>query len=89
MRWVLNFIPAYFVLALLIPVVWSLGRVYLRYRDRRNVHCPETRGEALIGVDVKHAVLAHAAGNPGLRLRSCSLWPERRACAQACLTQVR
>jgi len=61
---------------------------YRAYRDRRTVTCPETRAPAVVRLDVARAVRTQIAGKPDLRLSSCSRWPERRECAQKCLSQI-
>jgi hypothetical protein len=61
---------------------------YLRYRGKRVITCPETRGAAGIEVDAAHAAFTSATGYSDLRLKSCSRWPEREGCGQECLLQV-
>ena len=75
--------------AVLYFVVPRMARVYLKYRGKRVITCPETRKPAGVEVDVAHAALTAATGNSDLRLKSCSRWPERQDCEQACLLQVR
>jgi len=84
---VLSLIPVFFVLALALPAAWALGRVYRRSRGERQISCPEAGQLATIAEDARHAVAMHALGETNRRVKSCSLWPERRACEQACLGQ--
>ncbi len=65
-----------------------LLRTWLLYRGTRVVVCPESRRTVAIAVDASHAALTASQGPPRLRLQSCSRWPERGDCGQACLAQV-
>jgi hypothetical protein len=65
-------------------VVWT----YLRYRGTRVITCPETKRPAAVEVNAGRAAVTAPLGKPGLRLRSCSRWPERGGCDQACLAQI-
>jgi len=81
----LNLIPAFFVIALAAPAAWALGKVYRRARAPREVACPDANQFASIQLDPRHAVAMHALGETHRRVKSCSLWPERQACHQACV----
>ena len=61
---------------------------YLRYRDGGVVQCPENRQAAGVRFDLGHAAVSAAAGSSGLRLSTCSRWPERQDCGQQCLQQI-
>lgn len=83
---------------LMIAVIAGIGLVYvvlpvmldafMRYRKIRRVTCPEEKKAALMNVNAKAAALAAAQGKTQLRVINCSLWPEKRDCAQRCLAQV-
>jgi hypothetical protein len=83
---------------LMIAVIAGVGLVYvvfpvmldafMRYRKIRRVNCPEEEKSALMNIDAKAATLAVAQGKTQLRVINCSLWPEKRGCAQRCLEQV-
>jgi hypothetical protein len=83
---------------LMIAVIAGIGLVYvvlpvmldvfMRYRKIRRVTCPEEKKTALMNVNAKAAALAAAQGKNQLRVINCSLWPEKRDCAQRCLAQV-
>jgi hypothetical protein len=83
---------------LMIAVIAGIGLVYvvfpvildafMRYRKIRRVNCPEEEKTALMNIDAKAAALAAAQGKTQLRVINCSLWPEKRGCAQRCLAQV-
>jgi len=66
----------------LVPVAADAFR---RFRTRRSLRCPETGREAEVGIDAGRAALTSAFGRALLRVKSCSLWPERKACAQDCV----
>jgi hypothetical protein len=83
------FVILFFVLALLIPVAWSCGHVYGRVRGPKTVLCPADRNSAVLMLDAAEAVRAHLRGNEGLRICSCSQWPERLGCAQECMPELR
>jgi hypothetical protein len=83
---------------LLLAAIAALGLVYvifpvvtdafMNYRKRRNLTCPEEKKAASIQIDAKIAALTAAQGKLQLRVRDCSLWPEKRDCAQRCLAQL-
>ena len=66
----------------LVPVVADTFR---RFRAKRSVKCPETGREAEIDLDAGQAALTSAFGRALLRVKSCSLWPARKNCAQDCI----
>jgi hypothetical protein len=63
-------------------------RTWLRVRGARIVVCPETQQPVAVRVDVGHAVATAIREKPDLTLTSCSRWPERHECDQACVTQI-
>ena len=83
--YLISLIVAFVVLYLVVP---KMAGVYLKYRGKRVITCPETRKPAGVEVDVTHAALTAAIARPDLRLRSCSRWPERKDCGQECLLEV-
>jgi len=85
---VLFLVPVWFVLALLIPLTWSVTKVYSRSRGRRIVICPENGRAANIELDARHAVAMHLVGNPTGKIQICSRWPEWQHCGRKCLSQV-
>src|SRR6266568_1622017 len=56
---------------------------FLRYRGTSAITFPETLQHAAVEVDALHAALADE-----MRLRTCSRWPEKAGCDQACLHQI-
>ena len=79
---VLAAIVAVAVVYVLLPVIVE---VFLRFRARRQLTCPETGMDAEVGVDPLVAGFTAAFRHPVLRVKSCSLWPKRAGCGQACL----
>lgn len=63
-------------------------RVYLKYRGVRVITCPETHKPAAVTVDATHAALSAAWDLTDLRLASCSRWPEKKGCDEACLKEI-
>jgi hypothetical protein len=67
-------------------VLLPLGAdTYRRFRGRKSLRCPETGSEAEVDLDAGRAALSSAFGRVLLRVRNCSLWPQRKACAQECV----
>ena len=78
-----------FAIVLIAAIAYSALalRIYLRERGERIVRCPAT-GEA-ITVHLaagRAAVGLHRRGV--LEVTRCTLWPERRSCAQGCLAEI-
>ena len=82
--WILlTAIVAAAVVYVLLPVV---GDTFRRYRGSKVLRCPETGKDAEVGIDASRAALTSAFGHPLLRVKNCSLWPERKDCGQDCMT---
>jgi hypothetical protein len=81
-----------FVLLLIGTVLVVYGAVafaaWLRVRGTRVVTCPETRKPAAVTVDAGHAAVTAVLDEAELQLASCSRWPERGGCDQACVAQI-
>jgi hypothetical protein len=76
------------VLVIVVFVVPLIAGAFLRFRGTRVITCPETLTHEAVQVDAKHAALTAIDGEPDLRLKSCTRWPERQDCDQRCLLQV-
>jgi hypothetical protein len=72
------------VLGLLYLVI----RAYVRFRGGRLVTCPETQAPVAVKIGAFRAALTTFFGASDVRLRSCTRWPERRDCDQACLQEI-
>ncbi len=81
--WVLLIVAAT-CLILLMPAVWG-KQVFDSYHGNRNVNCPETRARVTVRFDALHAAVTALRGKPHLRLATCSRWPMRADCDQACI----
>ena len=81
--WVLLFVAA-ICLVLLMPTLWG-KQVFDSLRGSRNVNCPETHAPVAVRFDALHAALTSLKGKPSLRLATCSRWPRRADCDQACI----
>ena len=86
--WVTYFFVSYLVLALAIPLCWSLVPLWRRAREARSVRCPHVSQAATVLLDPWYAVKMHARGDRELRVKTCSQWPERCACGQDCLVEI-
>jgi len=85
---VLYLIPLWFILVMLIPITWSLSKVYSRSRGRHVVICPDNHRTANIELDARHAVAMHILGNSARKIQYCSRWPDRQDCGRECLAEV-
>jgi hypothetical protein len=70
-----------FVFVVLPVALMAFGR----YRQPREIVCPEAACGARVSVDTRFAALTAALGKLRLKVAGCSLWPSRRGCAEACL----
>jgi hypothetical protein len=64
-------------------------RAWRTYRGVHVIQCPETRKAAAVRVDTGHAALTALTQDAAdVQLASCSRWPERAGCDQACVPQI-
>jgi len=83
------FMSATVLLALAVAVVSVVAlRVYLRYRGKMLVRCPETGKTAAVKVAAGDAARSALLEHGEIHLKECSRWPERQSCGQDCLSQV-
>lgn len=71
-----------------VPAAAAGVRAYRLFGGLREVSCPETAEAVLVRIDVARAIASRLSGRNELRLRSCSRWPGRQGCDQACLRQI-
>lgn len=81
--------------AILIVVILAVGILYVlvprvlhiwaQYRAPRALSCPETGKPVRVDLDAPRAALTSAFGRPRLRVMWCTLWPQRKGCAQECV----
>ncbi len=73
------------LLLVVLPVVVT---TFQRFRAQRSVACPDGGRVAGIQVDPLKVALGAAFDRLPLRVRSCTLWPEKSGCRQGCLRRV-
>lgn len=84
--------------SLLIAVIVAIGviyvalpvmaGVYVRFRGRRTVACPETGLAEEVGVDAWHAAATAVPGPPRVYVATCTAWPRRAGCDRRCAPQA-
>ena len=88
MKYILFAVAFLAVVAVLFEFFRAL-QTYLKFRGKRIVSCPETHHAAAVRVAAGKAAIETTVGAPHLRLSECSRWPEREACGQECLAQIK
>jgi hypothetical protein len=78
-----GFLVAVAVALAVVYLAARLLRSFLAARGARVVTCPENQRKAGVELDAGRAALGR-----GLRLSSCTRWPEKRDCGQECLRQI-
>jgi len=86
--WSVYTVIAYFLLALLLPVGWALGRTWKRGQKARMVTCPNAGVAAVLRLDARYAVRQHALGDDEVRIQSCNRWPENSDCSRECIQKL-
>ena len=71
-----------------VPAAAAGVRAYRAFGGLREVSCPETMEAALVKIRVAQAIASRISGGNDLRLKSCSRWPGRQGCDQACVSQI-
>jgi len=74
------------VIAALYPSIPQAIEVYSRFREPKQVTCPEKCEPTTVQVDAEMAAATAAVGVPGLRIIRCTQWP--RVCGRGCLEQL-
>jgi hypothetical protein len=72
----------------LLPMVWIAIRTGIRERGPRVITCPENGCRAEVEVASWKSGAAAAFGESRHRLASCSRWPEKEGCDQACVDEI-
>jgi len=80
---------ALIAITLMLLALQRAGSTALAYRGTHVITCPETGEPAAVGLAVAFAALTATFRNPLMRVQTCSGWPERHACNQACLREIR
>lgn len=71
-----------------VPAAAAGVRAYRAFGGLRQVSCPETAEAVLVRIQVARAIASRLSGGNELRLKSCSRWPGRQGCDQACRSQL-
>ena len=71
-------------LILFMPALWG-KHIYNNYRGMRTVNCPETHAPVSVRINALRAAFTGLSGKQKVSLASCSRWPERAGCDQACI----
>jgi len=79
---VITSIIAVALLYILLPLVTD---TFLRFRGKKLPRCPVAGERAVVDLEALRAAITSAFGRVPLKARSCSLWPERKGCAQDCV----
>ena len=69
-------------------VVVRFAWTYFRLRGTRVVTCPEQRDTAAVEIRTAAAAATGLVGHRRFHLHSCSHWPEKAGCGQACLAEI-
>jgi hypothetical protein len=83
-----------FLITFLIALVAAVCIMILLKPDEyftadREIVCPESHTPAAVQIDLSHRIRTLLrGGGEFLRLKSCSRWPERKACGEECLLQI-
>jgi len=81
--WTLLFLTAA-CLILFMPALWA-KHIYNTYRGARTVNCPETHAPVSVRFNALRAAITGLSDKPKVSLASCTRWPERAGCDQACI----
>jgi hypothetical protein len=60
---------------------------YRHFRHQKVVTCPDTRGLAEVKLNARWAALTAIFRKPVLRVKSCTLWPKKKGCAEGCVRE--
>jgi hypothetical protein len=83
----LTFLTAIFFLGMFVIVLPFAMDLYRRFNFRKVVTCPETRGLTEVKLNALWAALTGIFCKPALRVKSCTLWPKKKGCAEACVRE--
>src|SRR5688572_19364465 len=76
------------IFAVLALAAMAFAVLALRYRGKRIVECPETRQPVATEIGAVRAAAGRLTGDRGVVITSCSRWPERAGCDQACAPAI-
>ena len=78
-------VAAIIALAAVYVLVPVAADTFRRFRTRKSLTCPVAGQEAEVGIDAGGAALTSVFGRALLRVKNCSLWPQRKGCGQDCV----
>lgn len=81
------FVPLVLTVVLAVYVGIAIA-TWRRYHGRRVVVCPQTKRPADVTLDLGHAMATAVWDRADLRVATCSDWPDRRGCSEACIAQI-
>ncbi len=88
MTWLIVLVLVILALAAIL-LLWFGLPAYLRLRGKQVVTCPETGEKVSVEVDISQAARdTIRGGQHHLKLRQCTLWPERAGCHELCVGQI-
>jgi len=61
--------------------------IYSRYRRRKVVTCPDNQKLAEVNLQAGRAALRSLFGETKLTVKSCSRWPRKKGCDEACVAE--
>jgi hypothetical protein len=88
---IINYLFAFLVIviAYIIHRLLLTGRNVYNLSGQKLVTCPETHEPVGVKVALGTACAAALAGKEHVELSSCTRWPERAGCDQACLSELK
>jgi len=76
------------IAVVLVSMIASFIALYVRYRGKRIVTCPETHEAVSTEINAALAAGTWLVTQPRFVVTACSRWPERAGCDQACAPQI-
>jgi hypothetical protein len=83
----LTFLIVIFGLGMIYMVLPFTFYIYRRFNYRKVVSCPETGRLTEIKLNALRAALTAIFRKPSLRVKSCTLWPKKKGCAERCVKE--
>jgi len=74
-------------ISIIVFFIARMGWSFYRLRGRHAVVCPGDRKRAIIRFRTTHGAVTSALNDPELKIRTCSRWPKKSGCDEACVRQ--
>jgi len=87
MKLVLLLITGIALLGLCCIFVAPAFALYRRFRYRRILTCPETKGLVEVALDSRRTFFTSLFRKPVVSVKSCSLWPRKKGCREGCVKE--